>query len=231
MRQVYRIELSGSFHLRGILRLPGDVGIEGRLADISTGGAALVFLPGSDPNLQLNSELEMVFEGPNGVQVETLAIVRSRIERDDFVRYGFEFTNLEELNERIPILMRAVFNRRRSPRVQPDVPVSVTLEAEGADTITANLINLSVSGAAIEVPFTAFENYTDGGQVTTTIELPEALKGVCLQGSIRGIRMQGPSVHLGIEFSEDLTPQWEEQIAQLENYVCSREVLSPYVPG
>jgi len=231
MRQVYRIELSGSFHLRGILRLEGDVGIEGRLADISTKGAALAFLPGSDPNLELDSELEMVFEGPNGVQVETKAIVRSRFEGDSFIRYGFEFANIEELNKRIPILMRAVFNRRRSPRVQPDTPVAVTLEAEGTDTITANLVNISVSGAAIEVPFTAFENYVDGGKVTTTLDLPEALKAVCLKGSIRGIRMQGPSVHLGIEFSEDTTPHWEEQVAQLENYVCSREVLSPYVPG
>ena len=231
MRQVYRIELSGSFHLRGILRLAGNTGIEGRLADISTRGAALAFLPGSDPTLQLNSELEMIFEGPNGVRVETNAIVRSRVERDNFVRYGFEFTNIEELNKRIPILMRAVFNRRRSPRVQPEAPVAVKLEVEGTDTITANLVNVSVSGAAIEVPFTAFENYIDGSDVTTTFDLPDVLEGVCIKGSIRGIRMQGPSVHLGIEFSEDMTPQWKEQIALVGNYVCSREVLSPYVPG
>lgn len=231
MRQVYRIELSGSFHLRGILRLSDELGVEGRLTDISTTGAALAFLPGSDPKLDLLTELEMNFEGPNGVHVETKAIVRSRVEGEQYVRYGFEFSNLEELNQRIPILMRAVFNRRRSPRVVPESSVEVKLEAEDTVTVTAKLANISVSGAAIEVPFTSFENYSDGGEVTITFDLPESLKSVSLRGFIRGIRMQGPYVHLGVEYSEMLTPKFEEQITELENYISSREVLSPYVPG
>ncbi len=231
MRQVYRIELSGSFHLRGVLRLPGIADMEGRLVDISTTGASIAFLPGSDPKLQVHSELEMVFQGPNGVMVETTAKIRNCVKTDSFVRYGFEFMNLEELNSRIPILMRAVFNRRRSPRVLPAEPIAVELESEGVATITANLANVSVSGAAIEVPFTAFESYSDGAKVTTTMKLPGEESGVRVVGTIRGIRMQGPSVHLGVEFSRELTSDFDGQLAKLKTFVCSREILSPYVPG
>jgi c-di-GMP-binding flagellar brake protein YcgR len=231
MRQVYRIELSGSFHLRGILRLSEEQDIEGRLVDVSTHGASLAFLPGSDPNLTLGSELDMTFIGPNGIQVEAVTVVRNRFESDDFVRYGFQFKDVEGLNKNIPILMRAVFNRRRAPRVVPDKPIEVELSSPELETIAAKLVNLSTTGLAIEVPFTLFESYQAGLEVSAAFNLPGSISTVRVTGPIRGCRMQGPSVHLGIEIEEDKTPDFERQVAALENFVCSREVLSPYVPG
>lgn len=231
MRQVYRIELTGTFHMRGLLRLSEGVGVEGKLTDISAHGASLVFLSGSDPKLEIGYELAMVFSGPNGLVIETEAAVRSRYAQDEYVRYGFEFLRREELQARIPYLMRAVFNRRRAPRVAPESPIEVTLEPEGAEPLKGSLADVSVSGAGIEVPFLAFEKVPIGRTLKASFALPGCEHPVRVVGTVRGHRTSGPSVHVGIEFEADQTRDFPSQQAMLENYVSLREVETPFIPA
>ena len=76
-----------------------------------------------------------------------------------------------------------------------------------------------------------FESYRAGKEVTASFNLPGSISTVHVTGVIRGCRMQGPSVHLGIEIDKDKTQDFDRQVAALENFVCSREVMSPYIPG
>jgi hypothetical protein len=228
MRQVYRIDLTGSYHLRGVLRCPAFPEVEGKLTDISSTGAGLVFLANRDPKLTLGDELELIFCAPTGGEVETLAIVRSFVDRGDFVRYGFEFADPEELDARVPLLLRAMFNRRRAPRVTPEESVEVELTHESG-AVSGSLVEVSTVGAAFEIPFSCVEAFERGAVIQCEFSLPTCARALSLAAVVRSFRLVGPVVHLGVEFDVERTEEFDDVFSELQDFIASREIMSPFV--
>lgn len=223
MRDVYRIDLSGSFHLRGALRCEGQAGLEGRLTDISSRGAALAFWTQRDPKLAEDTEIDLLFAAPNGTHITAPARVVHSTPCEGFVRYGFEFLDAEELDRRVPILMRAMFNRRRSPRVKPAEPIDVELES-GDQNVTCRLVDVSTSGMALELSFSQAGELDRGAHVGLEFTVPTSTSPVRVAGVVRGRRLVGPNVHLGVEFETEESVAQQQAVDALQDFVASREV-------
>lgn len=231
MRQVYRIDLSDSYYLRGRMYLPGMPGVEGKLLDVSAHGASLVFLNGSDPKLRADEEVEVGFQvsGAEG-ELRAKAVVRSCARRESYVRYGFEFVDYANFGERVPLVLRAIFNRRRSPRVKPTTPVGVQVTGGRAE-VESQLVDVSTTGMAVELPFHAVESFACGETVRLGLTLPEHATAIGLEATVRARRLVGPVVHLGLEFSQTGGREREAALEAIEDFVAKSETSTDCVPG
>ena len=227
MRQVYRIDLTGSYHLKGLLRCEAMPNLEGKLMDISAKGVGLAFTSEADPRLLVGAGLELVFRAPNGTELKAAAVVRDYVDPGGFVRYGFEFEDPEELDKRIPILLRPIFNRRRAPRVKPEAPISVQIEHAESST-TAELVDISTIGASVTLPFGQAEAFDRDSEVSLSFLLPTCTTLLTIAGLVRGRRLVGPTVHVGIEFDSLRTEGLADVESALQDFVASREVSSTF---
>ncbi len=229
MRHVYRIDLSNSYYLRGVLLAKGNGEVEGRLVDISSLGASLVFYAGVDPELAVGKEVKLSFRVPGSPkELETSATVRAIAKSDGFIRYGFQFDDFENFND-IPLVLRAVFNRRRAPRVTPEDPATARISGDKG-SVDGKLVDFSVCGLCVEIPFHTVGAFDCGAGVELSFSLPGGSEPVRIKGSVRDRRLVGPAIHLGIEYQEDAATDARSMEA-IEDYVASREMSPDYVPG
>ncbi len=228
MRQVYRIDLTNSYYLRGHIHAPGQHGIEGKLTDVSACGASLVFLTPADPGLEKDEEVELGFQvkGSDG-ELLTTAVVRSKNVGEALVRYGFEFLDYGGFDDKVPYVLRAVFNRRRAPRVKPEesVPVAIAGDAQAE----GQLVDVSTSGIAVEVPFHLAAAIDIGQRLELTLTFPGQRAAVMLAGVVRDRRMAGPAIHLGVEYDEK-APGYGSASQLIEDFVSTRELETGFVP-
>lgn len=228
MRNTYRIDLSGTYYLRGFLR-SADSTMEGRLLDISSTGVALVFVKEFDPMLAKGAVVCLAFHQPvSGLTVEADAKVMSCASRKGLVRYGFEFTDLAELEQTIPYMLRPVFNRRRSPRVAPEGRVDVRVTCDGGQELALSLVDVSTSGMAVEAAFHLAAGLVVGSTVQVALTLPGTSEELRMGATVRDQRLSGPSVHVGLELSEDRDPAVTEAI---QAFVAEREVDRGVISG
>lgn len=236
MRQVYRIDLTNTYYLRGTLHAVGRKGIEGKLVDVSAQGAGLVFLERADPLLYEGGQVELGFriDGQEG-EFRTLAAVKSRSAKRHFVRYGFEFLDFDAYDPKVPFLLRAVFNRRRAPRVQPEETVTVTLAPSDGDgegePMDGRLVDLSTNGLAVELPFHAVEAFREGDEKRVTFTVPGTEEPTTVAAVVRGRRLAGPCVHVGLEYEPEDDGTFRAFLSAIEDYVSTREVDAGCVPG
>lgn len=231
MRQVYRIDLTNSYYLRGVLRAKGSDEVEGKLVDISSRGAALVFHSSVDPRLVVGDEVELAFCVPgSSAELRTTANVRVVAKPEDFVRYGFEFGDFKNFDGKIPPILRAVFNRRRAPRVTPEATVVVGIATVNT-SIEGKLVDLSVCGLSVEIPFHAAGGFDCGTGVELSFTFPARQQAVRIAGTVRDRRLVGPTIHLGIEYDAQTTVNLADNMGLIEDYVASREMSPDYIPS
>ncbi len=176
---------------------------DGKVADTSARGVAVAFPHGSTPHLTLGDRLLIVFHG-GGIEDEKqiVAWVKSAADSGAHMRYGFSFTDVDQVARN----HLESFNRRTWIRVVPDRKVHVALSLldgpEKGAKIAAFVADVSAGGMAILLtgPGAQLEDTTEV-QCTTTF--PGEDEPRTLTGKICNRAMVSQRLRLGVSFEVD----------------------------
>ncbi len=224
-RAQYRVEVNGSLDLAVTLHGPKGGAMHGKLLDLSASGAGVLFSD-ARPNLAVGDTVDLVFDSSEldrPLVVE--ALIRHRAEeRAGGRRYTFEFIHPDEQAKRLIPSLRGLFNRRRSPRVEPPAGqrVTATMEAPDGSVAEVRLVDLSELGAGVSIEVEFESQFTDSTRVTLCLELPGIEGGISVSGDIRNRRLLRDRVVYGIEFDADRSEDFEETRRAIGQYVGRR---------
>ncbi len=224
-RAQYRVEVNGSLDLAVTLHSPRGAAMHGKMLDLSASGAGVLFSE-ARPNLAVGDVVELTFDSPElDEPLVVEALIRHRTEeRGGGRRYGFEFIHPDEQAKGLIPALRGMFNRRRSPRVEPaeGQRITATLEASDGSAAEVRLVDLSEFGAGVSVEAEFESAFTDTTQVVLYLELPGADEAVRMAGEIRNRRLVRDRVVYGIEFDLERSENFDESKRTIGQYVSRR---------
>lgn len=203
-----------------LLTRHGDV--RGEVLDLSVRGCGAVFQPLVLPDLAVGDEVEVEFRSLLLMQpLRTRATVRRVGELPGRSLLGLEFHDPEGLAERIPFVLSADFDRRRSPRtvITEDVRVRL-LTLELADR--ASLLDLSVGGARLALGASLAFRIHPEDQLELRFTLPEQETELWLFGSVRELRLSDQQVSCSVSFDAQTTVDYQAQSARIAEFIATR---------
>lgn len=200
-----------------LLTKHGDV--RGEVLDLSVRGCGAVFQPLVLPDLAVGDEVEVEFRSLLLIEpLRTQATVRRMGDLPGRSLLGLEFRDPESLAERIPFVLAADFDRRKSPRAVlcEDVRVNViTLDLDDR----AVLLDLSVGGARLGLGAgLAFRIHQDD-RLELRFHLPGRAEELWLFGIVRDVRLSEQHVSCSVRFDPETTVRFAEQ----------REVIGAFI--
>lgn len=203
-----------------LLTKHGDV--RGEVLDLSVRGCGAVFQPLVLPDLAVGDEVDVEFRSLLLIEpLGTKATVRRVGKLPGRSLLGLEFHDPEGLAERIPFVLAADFDRRRSPRavLSEDVRVSVlTLDL----TDRASLLDLSVGGARLGLGAgLAFRIHQDD-RLELRFTLPGRDGELWLFGVVRDVRFSDRQVSCSVRFDTETTVHYAEQREVIQGFIEER---------
>lgn len=230
-REQYRT-VGGNGVIVAHLRLGND-DLSFVVANLTSGGAALLIPPYEDPGFVTGQPVSVTFTcAALAAPIEVQARVVHLEDEILFRLCGIAF-EVELAPPDIPQDVRGLFNRRRNVRVAPDAsdPIHLEVATPQGDWITsARAEAISESGIAFRTPKPA--RIKTGDLVTSTFHLTTSAQP--LRVSLRILRMyehQGGCV-FGAEFDVPSTPDFEDQRLIIVAYVIRRQqLLASALPG
>lgn len=203
-----------------LLTRHGDV--RGEVLDLSVRGCGAVFQPLVLPDLSVGDEVEIEFRSLLLIEpLRTRATVRRVGELPGRSLLGLEFHDPEGLAERIPFVLAADFDRRKSPRavLGEDVAVEVrTLDLEDR----AVLLDLSAGGARLGLGAgLAFRIHQDD-RIELRFRLPGRESALWLAGVVCDVRLAEQHVGCSVRFDGETTVRFAEQRAAIESFIEER---------
>jgi len=203
-----------------LLTRHGDV--RGEVLDLSVRGCGAVFQPLVLPDLELGDEVEVEFRSLLLIEpLRTKATVRRVGELPGRALLGLKFQDPEALAERIPFVLAADFDRRKSARtvVSEEVHVRVqTLDLDGH----AVLLDLSGGGARLGLGAgLAFRIHQDD-PLELRFQLPGHETELWLFGVVRDVRLCEQHVSCSVRFDPQTTVRFAEQRAAIASFIAER---------
>jgi c-di-GMP-binding flagellar brake protein YcgR len=227
-REHYRVNVDELADLRVAILEPGGEPVPGMLVDVSGSGAGVRFTGPYAPKLAVGQEVDLVFTSKHlGPPMTVAARVQHRTEEGGGRRFGLRFLEAHSLEAYLPPVMREYFNRRQTVRVTPDParPVGVELRREPESApFEAGLVNVSVNGAAVSILPSAEAEFVDADALWITLYLPTSRRPVSMYGHIRYRRLVKESIHYGLDFDAEESPDFARKQAILTKYVLKREM-------
>lgn len=196
--------------------------MQGEVLDLSVRGCGAVFQPLVLPDLEIGDEVEVEFRSLLLMQpLRTRATVRRVGELPGRSLLGLEFHDPAGLAERIPFVLAADFDRRRSPRavLTEDVRVRL-LTLELADR--AALLDLSVGGARLALGASLAFRIHPEDQLELRFRLPEQDDELWLFGHVRELRLSDSQVSCSVSFDAQTTVDYQSQSARIAAFVAAR---------
>ena len=231
-RKQYRVEIGQGIDLEVTVRASGGSSVGGQLFDVSVEGMGVSFVSVrfSMPvglALQVGGDVELVFTSSllkNPVVIS--ARVVNRADREGSCRYGFQFTDRQQLEKQLSPVLFKLFNRRASYRVAPahDSPVTVTVEG-GPRGMRAQtrVVDISTTGVGVCAPLEVESALADTDRVTVFMSLPNYEHPLVFAGIIRNRRLTAAEILYGIEFDLERSENPRRQQDAVIEYVMKRQ--------
>ena len=225
-RRQYRIEPGPRAEFIEVsLRSADGSTYHGKVIDTSVKGTAVVFRNADAPELQKNDSVSLAFNLPDRPQpIVTPAIAINGQANKKYHRYGFEFTDMEALEDQIRNESWAVFNRRAFRRLQfgTESQVKVTLRIDGSGLmLRGQLGDLSASGVCIVLDGDKRGDLASGARVQASFTLPGTFSELEYTGTVSNERFEDERTLLGFEFDAENTPDADEQREIIEEWLAS----------
>ncbi len=229
-RKQYRVEIGQGSDLEVAVRASGGSSVLGGLIDVSIVEETVRFvslrfsMPVGLP-LKIGDDVELVFT-PSLLKdpVVVSARVVNRVDDEGSRRYGFEFTDRQQLMKQISPVLFKLFDRRVSDRVAPadDSPVKVTVEG-GLRRLRARMVDISATGVRVRAPLEAESTLGDTNRVTVFLYLPDCRPPLVFAGIIRNRRLIEGEICYGIEFDLERSENPRLQQDAVNLYVMKRQ--------
>lgn len=196
--------------------------VRGEVLDLSVRGCGVVFQPLVLPDLAVGDEVEIEFRSLLLIEpLRTRATVRRVGELPGRSLLGLEFGDPEGLSERIPFVLAADFDRRKSPRTvfSEDVGVELrTLDFEDR----AVLLDLSAGGARLGLGAGLAFRIHQGDRLELRFRLPGREPQLWLAGDVRDVRLSEQHVSCSVRFDPLTTVRFAEQRVAIEDFIEER---------
>ena len=158
--------------------------------------------------------------------MEATALVVYRLEDIGFRRYGFRFTDAENLKKLLTPVVYRLFNRRGQHRVVPDPnkPIVVTIKADPDGTPSrVEVIDISATGIAVRVDSSLEEEFVSTSAIKLKIAMPGSKKALTLTGNILNRHLEDQGVRYNIVFDLAEPHDARKQQDLIIDYVMSRQ--------
>ena len=231
-REQCRVDVGEGKELEVSVRASGRPSFSGQAVDLSVDGAglrvlSLGFPPSAGPVLGVGEETELTLTfAALKKELVVSARVTNRTDEEESRRYGFQFTNRQQLEEQLWPALYRFFNRRAAYRVEPapDCPVEVTLErTSGGMRVQAPLLDISAGGMGLRVPAEAESAFAESDRIRVSTSLPGCREPLNLTAIIRNRRLAGAEVHYGLEFDWPGTENRQRQQDAIIAFVMKRQ--------
>ena len=225
-RRQYRVEPGPRAEFIEVsLRRADGTTYHGKVIDTSQRGAAVVFRNADAPDLHKNDSVSLAFTLPDRPQpIVATAIAINGQASKKYHRYGFEFTDIEGLEQQISNESWAVFNRRAFRRLQlgTESHVKVTLRIDGSGLlIRGQLGDLSASGVCIVLEGDRRGELACGARIQASFTLPGTFSELEYTGSVSTERLEEGRTLIGFEFDVENTPNADAQREIIEEWLAS----------
>lgn len=231
-RRQYRVDSGEVEGLQTSLRTSTGSVFSGQPLDLSVDGMAIRFLslgfalPGASP-LLVGDEVELRLALPQLEKpLAAPARVIHRADQEDSRRYGFRFTDRQQLESQLSPALYRFLNRRAAYRVKPapDSPIEVTLTGTpGGSRARARLLDISAGGMGLRVPLQAESALSATDRIKVSLSLPNCIARLNLGINIRNRRLVGAEVYYGAEFDLGRTPEAQRQLDAVIAFVMERQ--------
>jgi c-di-GMP-binding flagellar brake protein YcgR len=246
-RKRYRVTPDEAHTLAITVKTAEGETFTGELLDITIDGAGTRFPRDIGPTLAVGQPATLTFTSLRlRKPIQVNAKVRSRVELGAFrsYRYGFEFSEWQELQRRLSGEIHELFNQRMSYRVEPDPaqPIEAIVKLTQADRLAvhdappkvpeefkavASVKDISAIGTAILIDREAEVTLAATDVVEVSFQLPISDKTVELVSWIRNRQLQDESVCYGLEFDADRSEYFERQQNEIIKYITRRRLEEP----
>ena len=206
--------------------------ITGALLDASAGGVGAQFSGLNCPALMIGQEVQIQLTSQRSKHSLVFsAQVRNRREEQGARRYGFCFTDPEQVESQLPPDLHKLFNRRTMCRLEPGKDPCIQIVLSDGDTrrVEGRLVEISGTGMVVVIPARVDGTLIDSVQVNLSFRLPGCPHPLSLLGTIRTrsfVNGDQRQVQYGIEFnlrSEHALRQQEIII----NFIMKRRTKQP----
>ncbi len=228
-RKHYRIIPGDDHHIHLTVARADEEPVSAELLDISAGGVMVQIALPRGPILTMGEDVRLCFTSAHFRKpLEVVACVAHRIDRDDDHRYGLTFTDIEQLESRLPETLFWLFNRRGLPRIQPDpaTPIEITLESvpDGLRR-QGRIVDLSAMGVGVGI---VGELEPAISRILVSFLLPNRRDPVRIDSIIRSCRpLSGDEVRYGIAFVLDPSEPFDDQHAAIIDFVTEQDQVVP----
>ena len=193
---------------------PNSEWLVAQVVDASAGGAGLSFPIDRDPDLQTDDPVMLSFHSlREASEVLAQAIVRTRAEEGDTVRYGFQFADPSQLFKGLDPFYLKFFNRRRHLRVRPQLGRNMNVDVrteEGGWRL--RLHDVSQAGTSILVSSEELRWVQGNERFDVEFRVPGSEIGFQSFGRRVHFTNVGGSLRCGLEFE---LPRSAEGVAPL----------------
>ena len=231
-REQYRVDVGEGKELEVSVRASGRPSFSGHALDLNVDGAglrvlSLRFPQPAGPVLGVGEETELTLSfAALKRELVVSARVTHRTDEEESRRYGFQFTDRQQLEEQAWPALYRFFNRRATYRVEPasDCPVEVTLErTSGGMSVQVPLLDISAAGMGLRVPAEAESAFAESDRIRVSTSLPGCRDALNLTAIIRSRRLAGAEVHYGLEFDWPGTENRQRQEDAVIDFVMKRQ--------
>lgn len=232
-RSQYRVTSEEVSSLHATIRTPGGVYSLGEPVDLSISGVgtqllmSLGFAATSCPTLVVGEEVTLYLGLSEAERpLELSARVMNRTDEGELRRYGFEFTDREQLECQLSPVLHRLFNRRHAYRIEPDPdsPIEVMLIcASPTLQVRARLVDISTNGMAFDVPLDAESALAAVDRLVACVGLPGGGQPPRLGILTRNRSLLGNQVRHGVEFDLKRTQDAQRQQDAVARYVMDRQ--------
>ena len=198
--------------------------IDGELIDVSVRGCGARFLFAKDPMLSAGDVVEIRISSERRDEVRTpVRVVYGVADGETHLRYGFQFINAGNLYGQLDDFYVRVFNRRRSPRVRPqlDEKIPVTLSWNRQELVSP-VHELSAHGLGMILPQPEAFRLGKVDELRVEFSLPEVKKPFGGPARIRNRKPVLDKVFLGLEFDLDAPDGLGARQPELQEFVEQR---------
>jgi c-di-GMP-binding flagellar brake protein YcgR len=120
------------------------------------------------------------------------------------VRYGFQFTDPNEIVKNLIPTWARYFNRRHRVRVVPNRGKTLWAGVRWTHgQAHGRVIDLSVGGLGIAVPNARLNELTNGVVVYVSMQLPDETEPMLVRAVVRSNRAMLDATRIGVEFAPD----------------------------
>jgi c-di-GMP-binding flagellar brake protein YcgR len=205
------------------------IGHSCEILDLSLGGAAISFAAVKAPPICRGQEIHLEFQSmAREKDVRAKARIVVVVADSVRVRCGIMFTDTGSLLDQLDAYHARLFNRRRYPRVLPDLRSKMTLHVswEGG-ALEARAHDLSAGGIGIALSREASNELAGVETVQVRFRVPGATTDCDVTARVACIRPLSRGVMVGLEFLDDggieahragLEAFVEERIAQINQW-------------